>query len=460
MKVHHFILMLIVSASIISCNDDNITDIGSGIMPSTDKIEVAAESFSISSGDFFVPSMYVRQDSFLLGTFYDETYGTTHADILAQVENPENHIFNPAMVPDSVLYVMYYNKYFGDKYSPMHVSVYEMNKATFRYTQAYPTNLNPFDYSDKSQFLGKKTFTAVDATKRNDSTYVSIKLSNDFLTRFSTLIKGSYSDANPFINAFKGIYVTPDFGSAVMLYVRRLDLEYYYHYNYTIKGSKGQDSTVKVNSMVTFPANARVRQVNRFLHPDTAVIKNQLAAKASQVHYISSPANIYTRINLPLLQMQTNMQLGGKRLAINNAKLRVDVAEVSSDALSQNLVRNILLIREADYNDFFIKRKLPDNTTSILGTLSSESNSGTGETDYYYSFDIAQMLATEFKNAKNSGTALTNNNSFMLIPVRLKSDANNNVTEVDQQFLLSAVTVCGGNHTSKPMKVNVVYTRF
>jgi hypothetical protein len=460
MKVHHFILMLIVSASFFSCKDDNITDIGSGIMPATDKIEVAAESFNISSADFFVPSMYVRQDSFLLGTFYDETYGTTHADILAQVENPENHSFNPGMVADSVLYVMYYNKYFGDKYSPMHLSIYEMNKATFKYTQPYPTNLNPFDYSDKSLFLGKKSFTAVDATKRNDSTYVSIKLSGDFLTRFSTLIKAGYSDANPFTNAFKGIYVVPDFGSAVMLYVRRLDLEYYYHYFYTTKGSQGQDSLVKVNSMVTFPANARVRQVNRFLHPDTTAIKNKLAANANQVHYISSPANIYTRINLPLLQMQTNMQSGGKRLAINNAKLRVDVAEVSTDALAQNLVRNVLLIREDNYNDFFIKRKLPDNTSSILGTLSNERNSTTGEIDYFYSFDIAQMLATEFKNAASTGTALTNNNSFMLIPVRLKSDGNNNVTEVDQQFLLSAVTVCGGNHNTKPMKVNVVYTRF
>jgi len=452
--------MLIVSASILSCNDDNITDIGSGIMPSTDKIEVAAETFSITSDDFFVPSMFVRQDSFLLGTFYDETYGTTHADILAQVENPENHTYNPGMIPDSVVYVMYYNKFFGDKYSPMHVSIYEMNKATFRYTQPYPTNLNPFDYSDKSLLLGKKSFTAVDATKRNDSTYVSIKLSDDFLNRFSTLIQGNFTDANPFVNTFRGIYVVPNFGSAVMLYVNRLDLEFYYHYFYTTKDVQGRDSTVKVNSMITFPANARVRQVNRFLHPDTATIKNKLAAKTNQVHYISSPANIYTRINLPLLQMQTNMQSGGKRLAINNAKLRVDVAEVSTNVLAQNLVRNVLLIRENDYNNFFIRRKLPDNSTSILGTLLNERNTTTGETDYFYNFDIAQMLATEFKNAKNTGNSLTNNNSFLLIPVRLKTDGNNNITEVDQQFLLSAVTVCGGNHSSKPMKVNVVYTLF
>jgi hypothetical protein len=460
MKVLHFILMLIVSASILSCKDDNITDIGSGIMPATDKIEVAAESFNISSGDFIVPSMFVRQDSFLLGTFYDETYGTTHADILAQVESPENHSFNPGMVPDSVLYVMYYNQYFGDKYSPMHVNIYEMNKATFRYTQPYPTNLNPFDYSDKSLFLGKKTFTAVDATKRNDSTFVSIKLSDDFVTRFSTILKTPYNDLNPFTNAFKGVYVVPDFGSAVMLYVRRLDLEYYYHYFYTTKDSQGKDSVVKVNSMVTFPANARVRQVNRFLHPDTTAIKNKLTANPGQIHHISSPANVYTRINLPLLQMQTNMENGGKRLAINNAKLRVDVAEINTDALSQNLVRNVLLIRENDYNNFFIRRKLPDNTTAILGTLSNERNTTSGEIDYFYSFDIAQMLATEFKNARSSGTALTNNNSFVLIPVRLRYDSNNNITEVDQQYLLSAVSVCGGNHPVKPMKVNVVYTRF
>lgn len=464
MKVSPLLFPIVLLLLFFSCNDDILNDMGSSIQPTSDKIIVSSETFSISSENYFVPYMYARQDSFLLGTFYDEKYGTTHADIFAQVEPPFNHIYPATTTPDSIILVLYYRRFFGDKYAPMNVSVYQMNKATFEYTKPYPTNINPTDYVDRSNnslLIGQKTFSPVDALKQLDSTYVTIKLNNDFLNRFTNINNDTYSSEEKFFEFFKGLFITTDFGAASMLYVKQIDMEYFHHYTYPTKSVSGQDSTATVNSVINFAANKRVRQVNRFLHPDTAAIKLKLAAASPQVHYLSSPANIYTRVKLPLKAIQQKVEKSGLRLAINNAKLRVDIAEINTDKLAQIIPSNILLIRESEYNSFFKNKGLPSNSTAVLGTYTYEKNSNTNEIDYFYSFDIANLITNEIKNSKlPSSLLLADEINFLLVPVRVTSDASGNVTEVAQQFILNAVTICGGNHNTKPIKASVVYSSF
>lgn len=467
MKVSQLLLPIVFLFLLIACNDATINDMGSSIQPASDKIVVSSETFGVISENYFVPYMYARQDSFLLGTFYDEKYGTTHADIFAQVEPPLHHVYPPNTTPDSIILVLYYRKFFGDRYSPMNVSVYEMNKATFEYSKAYPTNIDPNDYvnrADNSLLVGQKTFSPVDAQMKRDSTYITIKLSNDFLNRFTNIDADTYSSEEKFLKFFKGLFITSDFGAASMLYVKQIDLEYYHHYSYIredIKNVHGQDSTETVNSVITFAANKSVRQVNRFLHPDTTAIKNKLAAASPQVHYLSSPANIYTRVKLPLKTMQQRLENNSLRLSINSAKLRVDIGEINTDKLAQPFPSNILLIKESEYNNFFEKRALPSNSTAIIGTYSYEKNNDTGEIEYFYSFDIANLITNEFKNAKlSNSSSLSDELSFLLVPVRAASDANGNIKEVTQQFILNAVTLCGGTHNTKPIKARVVYSSF
>ena len=458
-------ILLLASILILinACNDSNLTDMGSSIQPVGDSIYVFSDRFDIVSENHPVQYMYSRPDSFLLGTFYDSKYGTVHADIFAQVEHPVNHVYPPNTTPDSILLVMYYRRYFGDRHSPMHVSVYEMNKSTFNYLTPYPSNLNPDNYVDRtnsSLLIGEKSFTAVDATGVKDSTYVIIKLSNEFMQRFTNIATDTYTSDAKFQEFFKGLYITTDFGSASMLYIRNIDMEYYHSYTYTTKGSTGQDTVVKVNSSLNFPASGWVRQVNRFLHPDKNNIIQNLESAAEQTHHISSPANIYTRIKLPAKEMQQKMEGKGLRLAINNAKLRVDINNLNEENFSQPIPSNVLLIRETSLDRFFTKRELPSDTTAILGTYSSQKNIVTGETDYFYSFDIAGLIAHEFRKARNNNTLPPDNIPFLLVPVRLKTNSSGVITEISPQFLLNAVTICGGNHSKKPIKANVVYTGF
>ncbi|GAB1415173.1 hypothetical protein MASR2M117_05790 [Paludibacter sp.] len=447
-----------------SCNDSNsVTDIGSSLQSNSDKIIVNQHQFHISSENFPVEFMYSKPDSFLLGTFYDAKYGSIHADIFAQVEYPRDYVYPVNNRPDSIKLIMYYNKYFGDKHSPMHVNVYEMNKSTFEYLKPYKSNLNPNDYvdfSNPSLLIGNKTFTAVSSIKSSDSTRVSIKLSNAFLNKFSNIASDTYSSDEKFFDFFKGVYITTDFGSASMLYVRHIDIKYYHSYTYITKSSTGTDSIVTVNLATTFPASSWVRQVNRFLQPEKANIISNLESQPDQIHYISSPANIYTRIKLPVKEMYNQMEKSTSRLAINNAKIRVDIDEISTEKFTQPVPTNVLLIRESALNRFFTTKELPSDTCAILGKYSNAKNSDTGKTDYFYSFDIAKLVAFEFEKIKENNTSSQDSINFILVPVRLNINENNNITDVSQQFILSSVTICGGNHSKKPIKANIISSYF
>ena len=112
-------------------------------------------------------------------------------------------------VPDSAKLIMYYYSWFGDKYSPMEVNIYEMNKGkTFNFTGLYRSDIDINEYSDKNIKLGGRIFTVKDAViTRPDSSAIEFPLSQDFVQRFSPELKKRYTDdtANDFHKTFNGI---------------------------------------------------------------------------------------------------------------------------------------------------------------------------------------------------------------------------------------------------------------
>jgi len=455
MKSQPVVLLFLMSFLTFSCTD-NITDIGSKIQPLSDSITVGTDIFNVSTENVYVDYMYSRADSFLLGTFYNEKYGTTQADILAQLNCPIGYVYPPNAVPDSALVILYYKSWFGDDYSPMDVNIYQMNKKTFNYSTPYPTNLNPDDYTDRSIKLGQQIFTAKDATKtRTDSTSIIFKLSDDFVQKFSNINPDTYSSESKFTNFFNGLFITANYGAATILNIRQIDLEYYFHY--TIKKT-GEDTLSLVKNVLTFPANKEVRQVNRFLHPDLESIKQKLE-QDSTVNYISSPANIQTRVNIPLNKMKQRMEVGinNKKLILNSALLRVEATEVDEATLAIPIVNSMLLIKESAIDDFFTKNQLPSDTSAILATYTSSlvPYSTTLYEDYYI-FNLATLIANELKQ----NATPPENLKMRLVPVRVTTNSSGVVTAVKQQFLMSAVTVRSGKNTLSPMRIKVVYSGF
>lgn len=472
MKSQSIVLLFLVSLLTFSCTD-NVSDLGIKIQPSSDNITVGTDTFHVITENVFIDSIFAKQDSFLLGTFYDTKYGSTQADILAQVNCPLYYQYPPGSVVDSVLAVLTYKSWFGDSYSPMNVSIYQMdNNRTFEYSTLYPTNLKPSDYTTRSDsaLIGHKIFTAKDASGlRTDATTIIFKLSDKFRNWFVNagsdnvinVASKTYSSESDFTNFFNGIYITTDFGVATMLNVRQVDMELYYHYSHKVTSSTGVDSLVTSNYVIPFPANAEVRQVNRFLHPESATIKLKLEQNEA-VNYVSSPAGIQTRVTVPLKRMKQRMDsvISGKKQTLNSAILRVDATEIDSSALAEPIVSYMLLIKESEMEDFFNKNKLPDHTYAILGQFSRTLNASTSLYEYYYSFDIAKLIANELKLNPIPDSDL----KLRLVPVLVTTATSTNgtisYTAVKQQTGMSGITIRSGKDVTTPMSIKMIYSGF
>jgi hypothetical protein len=329
---------------------------------------------------------------------------------------------------------------------------------TFNYTSTYFSNIKVDEYSTKTNLLGRKSFTARDALYLNtDSTAIKMKLDVNHFAKFMQ----EYSSINKFHEEFPGLYVTSNFGSATMLHVSSAVVRYHFHYKYKLPNDT---ASTKVNAYINYPANSWVRQVNRVEHPDTATIRQKLELTDS-VNFISSPANVYTRVNLPIARMIESINnSNNKKLNINKAQLKVYIAEITEMSDVQRVPEYILLVRDTvsntnniertSYKEFFNKRQLPNNTNSVLGRYSRGRDEITGETAYFYSFDLATLITNELSIKDNL------NARYILVPVAVKQNSAGNILEVKEQNLMRSVSICSGTNKQRPMKLDLVYSLF
>ena len=458
MKSFPIILFLLLAVFAVSCTD-TLTDIGLGIQPSSDQISVKPDTFHLTSETVFVESIYSKADSFLLGSYYDTKFGSTKAEILAQVNCPVGFKFPANAIADSATIVLSYNTWFGNKFSPLDVNIYEMNKGTFDYSALYSTNIDPSLYTDQSVKLGERIFTAKDASKlRADTTSIVFKLSPAFVTRFFD--DSNYSSTDKFLAFFKGIYITANFGSASLLNISQIHLRYFYHYNYTTKSVlTGNDSIATVNNNLDFPANSEVRQVNRILHSD----RNTVVKPAAGVNYVASPANLNTRIGIPLFRIDKRMNdsIPNKKININSAIIKVEATNIDVDTVSAPTVRYMLLIKESAVDRFFKNKELPTDTCAMLGSHSiALIVNTTDQYQDYYTYSVAKLIANELKVSKQKGTTPADKLNMVLIPVQVTFDSNSLPTSVKQSNSMSAVTIKGGSNTDSPMRINLIYSGF
>lgn len=455
MQSKFFLLIFLIAVLFSACDENAVTDMGSVLQTDADKIVVGVDTFHLETKSYWVDSIVSRPDSFLLGTFVDKHFGTTNADFFMQMEPALNFKYPQGAEADSVELILQYYSWYGYKFSPMEISVYAMDKnKTFNYTSTYFSNIKVDDYSTKTNLLGRKSFTARDALFLNtDSTAIKMKLNVNHFAKFMQ----EYSSINKFHEEFPGLYVTSNFGSATMLHVSSAVVRYHFHYNYNYTEKiNGKDTVIikKANAYINYPANSWVRQVNRVEHPDTAIIRQKLELTDS-VNYISSPANVYTRVNIPIARMRDSINNStNKKLNINNAQIKVYISEIAEMSDVQRVPEHILLVRETDYNQFFSKRQLPNTVSSVLGNYGRGRDEITGEIAYFYSFDLATLISNELKNEN------TENARYILVPVSVKQNASGNIIEVKEQNLMRSVSICSGKNKQRPMKLNLVYSLF
>ena len=454
MKSYPLILILLVSFFTITSCTDNFSDLGKGLQSQSDLISVGADTFHLSSKTIVVDSIISKPDSFLLGSFYDPKFGTTTADILAQVNCPEGFKFPPNAKVDSAKIILFYNSCFGSTTESLDINIYEMDKSTFIYSGIYPSNLNPLNYSSLSNKLGERIISA----GANSSATKSIEFRLDTNSVFVKGLRNEthYTSDNIFSKYFGGMYISTQFGASTLLNIGSINMIYYYHSNYKTKNIAGGDSIATVKDKIPFPANGWVRQVNRIQHPN----RGSISLNNSQLNYMSSPANLHTGVKLSLDNVRNKLKkaVPGKTLTINSATLRVEVDETEQDTILHPIVKYVLLIKESEIQNFFNNKELPTETSSVLAQYTTSLRDGTSNVyDHYYSFNVSKLIANELKGTDSEL-------NFRLIPVAVGSTTNSSgttsINSVKQQFLMSAATLRSGSNSTSPMRLKVVYSGF
>lgn len=449
-------LVLIFNA----CTEDS--SVGLSIRPQQDKIVLGVDTFHVESSDYFIPAISAQSDTMMLGKVYNSIYGTLKSELLVQLAPPVNYEFPSAAYnpqPDSLVLKMYYATWFGSSVSPLQISIYEMNKNPIYYSASYSSDFNVSDFCDSSILMGKSIVTSIDQTLTDslvDTTLaagnyfvIRYKFDNTQLQRFYNIPHNDYTSIDRFLNDFKGMYITTTYGSSTMLNVAYINLLLYYHYTYN---NSGKDTTM--STYINYPANADVRQLNKFIHPDReTVIKER-----DSVNHIIATGGSYPIVKIPLGRMRKTIKdsIGNRLLNLNTANLVVEATEIDSTGsdMSMTIPPYLLLIPKDTLNYFIKHNELPStyDSTYVMATYSSTTKA--------YTFNLSYFLT---KNLRRNMNNFDETMEMVLVPVDVAyttTSSSTAITRIHPRTKMAAVTIRSGQNTYSPMRIKLIYNGF
>lgn len=418
--------------------------------------------------------IYSTPDSFLLGEC-DNRFGTLHADVLTQLACPIGFQYPEGAVLDSACLYVYYRSFFGDGKSPLTLDVYEMDGEVMQFNQAYSC-FSPIERFVSPEALKKSIVTrkrTILAGLPTDSAssdmgyvpYVRFRMTDEWANKLFGI--RDFSSQDNFNQLLHGLYITSVFGGSTILHVNDIAVALYYHFPYT---QIGQTDTIWEKDVKGFYANPEVRQINRYEY-----IHSQFEAlKDDTTHYIVSPSNIFTQITLPLRSICRNVHdslttdNGSKRAYINRALIPVEVLNYESSNTPEGWARPsayMLMVEKETAVHFFRDRKLPNDTTAILATLTAETDS-LKQTHYYYKYDLSTLLTRQVRRT-DMGVNYDNipeSMDMVLIPVDVTSIAGSNgntsISSVTHKQTVTTTVIRSANEGEGHTRWEIVFSGF
>lgn len=475
-----YTLLLFTAIAIISCTPDNSTSAGSSILTPSDEIEVKADTFAVQSRLDSCVAISLTPDSFLLGEC-ETHFGAIKADILTQLACPEGfeypHTINNMgekdygqLAVDSVCLYLYYKNWYGDGNSPLGISIYEMDKKTLEENGHYNSNEDITQYCSlsKNAYISDYSNIIIPNMPKDSSysdetdSYIStirIKLSDNFAQRFIQI--RDFSSQKSFNQAFKGLYISTDFGGSNVLYVKDITMKVFYHFTTT----RNNKDTV-IHDTRSFYANEEVRQVNRYAYPNRQTILDQYS-QINDTNYIVSPVNIYTELSFRMDSIYARMdqQLGDTsthRRYINLANLTIDVLhdDTPSDRPRDNWdmpATHMMLVQKDHLQNFFSKNEVPADSVAIIATLSATADSKE-DVSYHYTYDLSSFFTRQLRSSKQVDEI-----RFVLVPVTVQTNTSTgSILSVKPLQTITATCIRSANHTDKDKRMNIemVYAGF
>lgn len=455
MKKYFIYVIIAATAIVTSCKNDE--SVGITIQPQEDEIIVDSDTFIIESENYYVPAISAQADSMILGEFYNETYGTTKAELLVQIAPPIDYRFPEAKYkpePDSLVLMMYYNSWVGSAYAPLEFSIYEINKQPIDYNTQYLSNLNIGDFTDSTILMGKRLMTSIDLSRADSleedtaiMPYVRYKFDQVQLERFFNMPQEVYKDEEAFLDEFKGLYITTRYGSSTLICFNQITMYLYYHYTYQ---TNGKDTVV--NTSIIYPSNKEVRQLNKFTHPNI----EEVTVCNDSINFIKSAAGIYPKIRIPIGEMSKRIysKIGDKQLNVNAAEIIIE--DIKYDTTNAYLGKPFyLLALTTDQFDDFLKYNTMPSATDTTAVIASYSTSHKG-----YKLDLAYFIT---KHLRNEIVEEDDVIEMILMPVLAETSTStetSTIANIKPLTQLAVSTIRSGKNEYSPMRLKILYNGF
>jgi len=454
-----------------ACKDD-VANAGSSALMEGEDVVVRSDTldYIISSIRPAAPA-WLTPDSFMLGECRAKDYGTLKADLLTQFACPEGWVFPEASVLDSVCLYIYYTSWCGDGNAPLGITAYPIDREPLSIDSLYGST------ADISRFCSLQSEAVrqgrvISAAAPADSLYSSLKqayvpyvcmrLTEDYEKLLFDA--GRYDSQEQFNTLFPGLYITTSYGASTALYVSSMCLTVHYHYTYADSSSPSGTKTMADHKILY--ANSEVAQVCRYQWPEREQVIDRLRQDTA-ANYILSPANIYTRLNIPVADILDSIRLGvgeNRHAYVNKAQLRIDVLNGGGSLSKEDNwaapSRDMMLVSESAFNEVFRNGLLPGDTVALYASLTSSYDADSARYYYYYPFDMASLF-TELLRGTPSDTL-----HMVLVPVDVaytsssSSSADLAVSSVRLKQTLTATKIRSARSPEAPMDIEFVYCGF
>ena len=439
---------------------------GSAILEQEDSVVVKADTFSITSSLVRGGAVTATPDSFLLGEL-DSKYGHLHADLLTQLACPVGFSYPKDAVLDSVCIFLYYRYAHGDQDAPLAIHAYAMDRGTFSYSEPLRSDTAIGTYcslDDSTRMLDQPMI--ITARRYTDSTYnsgtssyvptITLKLNERWAQKL--FAANDFSSQEAFNRQFGGIYLTTEFGGSTLLSVRDVNVGVYYHFPYIRAGV----DTIIENSMKGLYANREVRQLNRYMWPESDLVALE---QNPDTNFIISPAHIYTQLTFPMADMKKSITeaVGTRRPYVNRAHLTLPVLNYYSGSAADRTrdnwaqpAQNMLLIRRDDLQRFFTESMSLSDSIAMYATLQSKTDT-LDVTTYTYEFDLSTLLTEQLRKDRFGQLEM------LLVPVTVNSSSSSStsaVVQIEYDQSLTATEIYSAQHPEYKLELEVVYSGF
>lgn len=485
----HTILIGLLALPVIlfSCKDD-VMSAGSAARMEDEEVRVHSAVYgNISSQTDTLADFAISQtpDSFLLGYFNAKSttsgqdLAVISCDLLTQFACPEGFAYPDSCEVDSVSLLMTYQSWFGDGYSPLTISVYEMDRATFDYGKRYTCNedLSLYWSGEDSTHVVLEDRTVVaalpsDSIQISSSSgkyvpYIKFKMNDHFVQKMRSMKR--FPSQEKFNEDYlKGLYITTTQGKSTVLYVSNVTMIVHYHYYY----KRGDEGYIRATDTKYLYANKEVRQVNRYSYPERASVLAQLQQEGDSLNYMITPGYMYTSLSIPMAQyvdsIYSKMTLkNGDTLQsyVNKALMKVDVAAFDSTTFAgfTTPAQSVLLIKRDSVDAFFKRNGVPALTAGgwgvgyLIGVLDRTIDSQR-VSHYYYTFDLSTMLQTELRKKTHNKTE-----EMVMMPVNVVYSSTSIATIISQVKMdqtISSTILYSAKSQQHPINIDVVFSGF